>query len=549
MQYETKPNQADLATLGLKGMPFSTQIEADLYFETPSLKQRLDLLLHLGHYSDLVLVITGPAGSGKTSLLRHVVKKSGESIRIIVIEARQTMNQEQLLGQILEKLNVSERHTERDAMLKALQATLEAMERKSLTVVLAIDDAHKLPESGYKAIEQLANIRDEDGKELLHFMLFGEEEIQQQLDNSSLQYRLKKIDLPRLSQKETGQYIRYRLKQTGVADAGTLNSIFTPSTILKIHKQSEGLPENVNQLVDKELGQNKAPQIKPDLKEKSPIITLKVLGAGLLALILILILIFQDRINDLFTSQELTPEKLTQEKLTAEKSSPEKIKPEKKEPTTEPVIPESAQSAQKEPKQITGTDILVEPDETSGMKKKITGAPAEKKEPSTAKPPLPPLTQEESPLPPSALSTPESANAPVTKEQQTKEETAKTEQPAITPPKEKAQEGPSAIKREDWILKQNPEYFTIQLYGATNEAEVLDVIKKYPLPSQVAYFRTFKKGTDWYSLITGIYPDMASANQSVKDLPPKLAKGAWIRRVKWVQDDIGKARPETPHQP
>ncbi|MFA7098239.1 MAG: hypothetical protein WC383_17370, partial [Gammaproteobacteria bacterium] len=58
-----------LARFGLHSPPFLPDVPDDAFlYQDSSFLHRLDLIQHLVRYSDLLLVLTGERGSGKTTL-------------------------------------------------------------------------------------------------------------------------------------------------------------------------------------------------------------------------------------------------------------------------------------------------------------------------------------------------------------------------------------------------------------------------------------------------------------------------------------------------
>ena len=104
---------------------------------------------------------------------------------------------------------------------------------------------------------------------------------------------------------------------------------------------------------------------------------------------------------------------------------------------------------------------------------------------------------------------------------------------------------PSGTKprREDWLLKQNPHSYAVQLMGASHEPGILSFIKAHKLGGRAAYFRTRYQGHAWYVLLYGIYPSRSAAQAALKRLPPALRKTSpWVRSLASVRTAIEQAR-------
>ena len=124
-------------------------------------------------------------------------------------------------------------------------------------------------------------------------------------------------------------------------------------------------------------------------------------------------------------------------------------------------------------------------------------------------------------------------------------------QPAATrkPPRHIATVSRAAIphglqpRREDWLLKQNPHSYAVQLMGASHEQGILSFIKTHKLGGRAAYFRTRYRGHAWYVLLYGIYPNRPAAQAALKRLPPALRKTSpWVRNLASVRTAIEQAR-------
>ena len=95
------------------------------------------------------------------------------------------------------------------------------------------------------------------------------------------------------------------------------------------------------------------------------------------------------------------------------------------------------------------------------------------------------------------------------------------------------------IYRENWLLAQNPSYYTIQLIGLQNEKSIYKFVKKYKLFYHVAYYKTLYHKKDWYPLLYGAYPSRREALSAMKKLPQELGKlSPWIRSFSSIQQII-----------
>ncbi len=98
---------------------------------------------------------------------------------------------------------------------------------------------------------------------------------------------------------------------------------------------------------------------------------------------------------------------------------------------------------------------------------------------------------------------------------------------------------PEGIHRENWLLAQNPSYYTIQLIGLQNEKSIHKFVKKHKLFSQVAYYKTLYHKKDWYPLLYGVYSTRREALSAMKKLPQELGKfSPWIRTFSSIQQII-----------
>lgn len=95
------------------------------------------------------------------------------------------------------------------------------------------------------------------------------------------------------------------------------------------------------------------------------------------------------------------------------------------------------------------------------------------------------------------------------------------------------------LKREEWLLEQNPEHFMVQLAAVREPTRIQLFIDQHDLRGEVAYFRFLRDGEAWYALVYGVFPDTDAAKASIASLPEALRSASpWIRKVAAIQSLI-----------
>jgi DamX protein len=97
----------------------------------------------------------------------------------------------------------------------------------------------------------------------------------------------------------------------------------------------------------------------------------------------------------------------------------------------------------------------------------------------------------------------------------------------------------AGVYREDWLLKQNPENFTLQLIGVGDAEGVQRFLRAQQLSGDLAYFQTLRNGKPWFIVVKGVYPSRAAAVAARDSLPARLRQsGVWPRTLGSVHEAI-----------
>lgn len=214
--------------------PFAARVPGFKFFPAQR-KPVLGQLHHLARYSQLLLVVSGPEGSGKT-LLRQALAASTkkEAVHCVVISAQNGGDARTVLAQVAKGVG-ADSQTPAAILAQAAEVRLAGQE-----VYILVDDAEALATPALEALLELAGGGE---RERLHVFLFGEAEVVMRLEDIAQgEERYHAIELLPYSESEAEEYLAQRLE-----GAGQGLEIFTDEQLATIHQRSGGWPGRLNE--------------------------------------------------------------------------------------------------------------------------------------------------------------------------------------------------------------------------------------------------------------------------------------------------------------
>jgi len=489
---ETELHGADyLQVLDLTCPPFAHETSSEIFYTEPERVNCLDLLLHLGRFGEQVLLVLGPLGSGKTTLLNQFWKKSDRSVFTCRIDVDSALDKLQMEDLLISELGVANGVDRQQGIKRILKKRLEVISRKFSAIILLVDNVDKLSAELHSLLLDIGSIVNDDGSPLLHLILFSELQTEPVLcelfaDN------LKILKLTPFTLEETSKYLRYRMELAGSAEE-QFSNIFDSVSILNIYRLSDGLPARINRLAHNKL-------IEVADKKSPPLVMRKLNRSSKLQLLTSALLV------GVITLGWLYPDNIRQHVIKLQQ-----------EYNTAMTTLENTYFPGDESVDESNLSTIVEDSEILSMNT-------------------------------------DSATEIVTQKlidtDQFELEIAKLEMAGLkkaVPVKEETTEGlleevPSHdIRREKWLLSQEGQKYTLQLFGSSDEAEINLIVKRYKLDGLLAYYRTQRKGGQWYGLTYGVYADLREAQGAAKELPVRLKNDVWVRKLRSIHRDIQKS--------
>jgi general secretion pathway protein A len=236
---------------GFSESPFNITPSSRFYFRTPSCEEVFAIVHHGIETRKGVIAVTGLPGTGKTLLLKFLVRHLDPKIKTVIVNNPHT-DLNGLLRLLLNRLDLDAAADASTAMFDRLTDCLVEQRRNGLSVCLLIDEAQDLDENTLDELRLLSNLDFED-EALLSIVLLGQPELDIKLDRPSVRRIKQRVALTRhiypLNRKETGPYIDSRLKVAKYEGTG----LFDPEAIEKISDYSRGIPRLINSICDNSL--------------------------------------------------------------------------------------------------------------------------------------------------------------------------------------------------------------------------------------------------------------------------------------------------------
>jgi len=223
----------------------SPRPEAEFYFTTPALTQRLELIRHLIDHSDRLLLVIGERQSGKTTLADQVLARTPDTWLVTRLNANPMLDSRSLLRDLAVSVGASAAGADREALTEAIGAILRQREKHGLITVLFVDDAHELPADALKLL--FARGRSKPGA--LRVVLLCEPHINTILEAPELQSLRETIVhilyMPSFSLEQTRAYLEARYNRGGLASFLPLDG----TEAARIHGRSGGSPGRIEHLM------------------------------------------------------------------------------------------------------------------------------------------------------------------------------------------------------------------------------------------------------------------------------------------------------------
>ncbi len=241
-----------LKFFGFQQHPFT--LTPDPAFFYPSMKHRgvMESLLYGIRRGDGFLVLAGPAGTGKSLVIRMVVQELQEEADCAVL-LTPMVDPVGLMAMIMEELtgqDFSEQASTLPVLLKQFKKVVMERAAQGRSVLLVIDEAQNLSAGSLEQLRMLSNF-ELGSRKLVQVLLSGQEGLKGLLTRKGLGQLCQRITVSEqlcpFNRKETALYARFRMARAG-ADVP-----MSRQAKRMLFRKTRGIPRLVNRLMDRAL--------------------------------------------------------------------------------------------------------------------------------------------------------------------------------------------------------------------------------------------------------------------------------------------------------
>ncbi len=516
-------NQQSIDYLGVSKQPFANEIlTEESFFQYQALDKISDSLVHQVQFSELLLLIEGPKGAGKTAFFRQFIQLEIANTKTLAIQAEAT----DTLIQVQQKMSI---HLQDLGDANHLDDNLKSLQMFDQTPLAVINNSHVLSDTTLQELLRYQQSLKQDQDISLKILLFANTGMSDTLQKvSDIQpEQLYVQNLPVFSPKQASAFITHRLRIAGYFGEILLDE----DALTQLFKSCNGTPLDIMvqsaPLIDKAIVRILKPDTGGWKKYFIVTIVLTVITAGGYAAFMYLNNDSTHQLQDV----NLEPENQI---ITQQAANDDDV--------IEILENDKIQNDMIQNDDLkTNTESFTTPDINASENIPDTSAPiiepAKELAIETTAPDLTDNLTTDTATPANTVKEASVTLDPKPANIKTKITAPSITKPALNPTLLKLKE--MGVHDASWLLQQDSQNWTMQLLGARDPKTLLKFAQVNHLSSNATWYKTWLKSSPYYVMIYGSYISRDAARDAIAGLPPKLRSlKPWVKSIAAVQKTL-----------
>jgi general secretion pathway protein A len=232
----------------LRELPFNLTPDPRFLYSHPSCQEAFATLCYGVENRKGIVLITGAAGTGKTTLIKLFMEKAAQRVRAAcILDPHLTFIE--LLQCALDAFGVAQFSGDRVSLMQQFRDYLLEQRSHDHRVALLLDESQDIQD---EVLEELRLVSDLEhaGDKLVQLVLAGQSEFELRLEQPRFDQLRQRVilrsRLEPLGEEDIGPYIDFRLRTAGYSE----RSLFQHAAIHRIGYFSQGIPRLINVICD-----------------------------------------------------------------------------------------------------------------------------------------------------------------------------------------------------------------------------------------------------------------------------------------------------------